>query len=546
MIPFASQRAYGQDLATHLLNEHDNEYVEFAGLRGSIADDLHGAFAEWEAQATSLTKCKNYLYSLSINPDPKQGELTREQYMDYLDRVEVRLGLSKQGRAVVFHIKKSTETGEHREHCHAIYSRIDTANDKAVHMAFDHDKLMQVTREFSRVHGLQLPEGYSKAKGQHEGTGQLLLHEKNLQETTGFTLAERMAFVTSLWHRSDNANAFVAGLQENGYVLCTGRRSYVLVDYYGHMSALPRLIDDREVRTNNIREVLGNDYPTDNLPDVDETRKLIGKHRKESEQFEKTELEFHKREQLKLAHQLRRRELEERAAFLKQIHKEEQVTIGTSHFNERSELRARYLSGEKKIAIEREDQKPTGLSAFLAKASGFDVLQAKIHRYQHSKRFSSYEKLKVELNWHQQAQFQETLTLQELSKVDVYRRLNAISAIEKRELRSHEATNLKEIRIEQRRGLLHMPPLNLELTPKGRRPMIYKAKQRYASDLSRQIRAHDRNQEQLAGDVGASNKFQQVSPVNEKSEHPHQILKDAVSKSPFRDRLGGYDKGRKR
>ena len=72
MIPFASQRGLGQDLATHLLNEHDNELMEVADLRGAIAPDLHGAFAEWEAQAHALTKCKNYLYSLSVNPDPRR------------------------------------------------------------------------------------------------------------------------------------------------------------------------------------------------------------------------------------------------------------------------------------------------------------------------------------------------------------------------------------------------------------------------------------------------------------------------------------------
>ena len=60
MIPFASQRALGQDLATHLLNAHDNELVELAEVNGAIAPDLHGAFAEWEAHA--LTRCENYLW----------------------------------------------------------------------------------------------------------------------------------------------------------------------------------------------------------------------------------------------------------------------------------------------------------------------------------------------------------------------------------------------------------------------------------------------------------------------------------------------------
>lgn len=148
MIPFASQRGGGQDLATHLLNAYDNEITEVAHLRGAIADDLHGAFKEWEVQADTLTRCEKYLYSLSINPDPAQGPLTRAQYMDYIGRVEETLGLKDQPRAVVFHVK------EGREHCHVVWSRIDADQQRSVHLAFDREKLMQVTRSFARDHHL--------------------------------------------------------------------------------------------------------------------------------------------------------------------------------------------------------------------------------------------------------------------------------------------------------------------------------------------------------------------------------------------------------
>ena len=91
MIPKASQRGLGQDLATHLQNAYDNEYVEIAEVRGAVAHDLHGAFAEWEVCAHAMTGCRNYLYSLSVNPDPAQAALTRAQYRDYIDRVEGKL-----------------------------------------------------------------------------------------------------------------------------------------------------------------------------------------------------------------------------------------------------------------------------------------------------------------------------------------------------------------------------------------------------------------------------------------------------------------------
>jgi len=130
----------------HLLNAHDNERVEIAETRGSVANDLHGAFAEWRAQAKA-TRCEKYLYSLSVNPDQRQGRLTREQYFDYLARVVKRLGLSKQGRVVVFHEKKD---GVPREHCHAVWSRIDAKAGRAVLLSHDRMNLRTVAREFAK------------------------------------------------------------------------------------------------------------------------------------------------------------------------------------------------------------------------------------------------------------------------------------------------------------------------------------------------------------------------------------------------------------
>jgi len=52
-------------------------------IHGSIGNDLHGAMAEWQATATG-TKCKKYLYSLSINPDPKQRPFSREEFQDFI------------------------------------------------------------------------------------------------------------------------------------------------------------------------------------------------------------------------------------------------------------------------------------------------------------------------------------------------------------------------------------------------------------------------------------------------------------------------------
>src|SRR5688572_2548971 len=142
MIPKASQRGGGQQLATHLLNDFDNDRVELAELRGSLAPDLHGAFDEWRA-AASATNCRKYLYSMSVNPDPEQGPLTRDQYRDFLDRAEKKLGLDGLPRALVFHVKHG------REHCHAVWSRIDGERMRAVQLSHDRAKLREVVRAFA-------------------------------------------------------------------------------------------------------------------------------------------------------------------------------------------------------------------------------------------------------------------------------------------------------------------------------------------------------------------------------------------------------------
>ena len=160
MILKGNQRGGGQQLAAHLLNSFDNERVEVADVRGSVAQDLSGAFAEWAAEARG-TKCRKNLYSLSLNPDQAQGHLTREQYLDLLERTERSLKLVGQPRAVVFHEKRDKD-GVLRQHAHAIWSRIDTEKTKAVQIAHDHLKLRTVAREFARDYGLELPDGMKK------------------------------------------------------------------------------------------------------------------------------------------------------------------------------------------------------------------------------------------------------------------------------------------------------------------------------------------------------------------------------------------------
>ncbi len=458
MIPFGSQRALGQDLATHLLNTQDNERMEVAQVRGAVARDLHGAFAEWEAQAHTLTRCSNYLYSLSVNPDQRQGRLSREQYLDYIDRVENRIGLAGQPRAIVFHVKKD-KNGVSREHCHVVWSRIDAERGKARQIAFDHDKLMMVTREFARDHGLKLPDGYYRDKGQErpKKNRQLSLYEKSQQEKGGLTKEQHMAQVTAAWHKRDNPRAFVRSLEDMGYILATGTRDYVLVDLYGNMNSLPKLIDDKKVRTKDLREFLGKEFPKDSLPSVDEARALAAGHRAAMELFSKSEeraaregREKQRREELQGRQLPRRQAIEKEVTALAERQRQVRQELLEEQKKARATLRQGYLQESKRIRLDRAGHRPKGLAAFLGRITGVEMITKKIQQYRDKTRYDAFVSQKRELSERQQRETRILTRQHELEKLTVQHRLRSLELVEQRELRSLETALLKERRVEER------------------------------------------------------------------------------------------------
>ncbi|MEW8192190.1 MAG: relaxase/mobilization nuclease domain-containing protein, partial [Candidatus Thiodiazotropha sp.] len=431
---------------------------------------------EWEAQAHALTKCENYLYSLSINPDQRQGRLTRDQYMAYVDRVEEKLGLTDQGRAIVFHIKDG------REHAHVVWSRIDLEKEKAVQMSFDRDKLMMVTRLFAKEHGLELPKGYEK-----EGKGQQLsLYEMHQKRTTGLSKDERQEQVTDAWRSSDSAKAFVQALADKGYILASGNRPYVLVDLYGGMNALPKMINDKTVRTKDIRAFLERDYPPDSLPHVDEAREMAARHRKAMEEHIKVEQRADKLNDLKKMQQGRRqkREAAQEAALEKQ--KTERRELALQHQRERKSLRTAYVVQTRQIKQKRYQNRPTGLAAFLGRVSGIASVTKKIHKYQDRRRFKVYREKLSEMKERQEQERRELQHQQKLLALDLDRKMRGLAQVEQRELRAFEESMLKEVRIQARGGKDKIPSLGLELTPRGRPAVPHKAMNRHISQMAKE------------------------------------------------------------
>lgn len=272
MILKGSQRGNGSDLAVHLMNSYDNERVEIAEIHGAVADDLFGAFAEFEAVASG-TKASKYLYSLSINPP---SPLSREQYGEAMALIEERLGLQGQPRAVVFHIKPDGQ-GTGREHCHVVWSRIDVDRMKAVHLSHDRSRLMDCAVQLARKFGLELPPGLKaweeKSRTFEKDKLDPTLAEKAQSQKSGITPDERRDAITQAYEQSDTAEAFRAALSEQGYVLARGdRRAFVVVDEQCDVHSLTRYVKGHKAK--DIKAKLAA-IDLDDLPDVDAAKELI-------------------------------------------------------------------------------------------------------------------------------------------------------------------------------------------------------------------------------------------------------------------------------
>lgn len=266
MILKGNQRANGGDLAVHLMNEFDNERVHVAQVRGAVASDLKGAFAEFEAVAMG-TKCTQPLYSLSINPSQP---ISRSQYDEAIEMIETRLGLSGQPRVVVFHEKYG------RAHAHVVWSRIRVDTMRAIPMSHDHRKLCDLACDLAHRFGHELPPGLKAWEKKERFEKQKIdptLAERAQAQKSGITPDERRAQITALYEQADSGPAFQGALAEAGYILAKGdRRGFVLVDQDGEVHSLSRYIAGHSAK--KIRQTLVPLMPEE-LPDVEQAKLLV-------------------------------------------------------------------------------------------------------------------------------------------------------------------------------------------------------------------------------------------------------------------------------
>ena len=261
MILVGSQRGGARNLALHLMKD-ENDHVNVHEVRGFASDDLMGALNEAYAMSRG-TKSEKFLYSLSLNP-PEKESVPVKHFESAIDQAEQRLGLNGQPRAIVFHEK------EGRRHAHAVWSRIDTENMKAVHIAYDHKKLKTLSRDLFLEHGWKMPRGLTDSR--ESDPRNFTLADWQQAKRSGKDPRAVKAAIQDAWAISDSRESFGHALQERGFVLARGdRRGHVAVDLAGEVRAIAR---QAGVKTKDVRARLGDE---NFLPTVDEAKDQISR-----------------------------------------------------------------------------------------------------------------------------------------------------------------------------------------------------------------------------------------------------------------------------
>ncbi|MGC3940907.1 AAA family ATPase [Roseobacter sp. EG26] len=336
MILEGNERGSGAELARHLMNPIDNDHVTVHLVDGFVAEDLAGAFAETEA-ISEATQCRKYLFSLSLNPPPGEN-VPMETFEAAIARVEDKLGLTGQPRAMVFHEKNG------RRHAHCVWSRIDARSMKAIQMSLYKRKLTELSRDLFLEHGWRLSDGFRDTKDRdprnfRRAEGEQAKREQRDPKTM-------KAMFRACWEQSDGRAAFSAALKEQGFLLARGeRRGFVGVDADGKIWSLSRWCG---VKPKDLREKLGTE---DRLPSVDEA--LAQRHDLRKPQKSRSDAAFEERRRRLVAGQRA-----ERTALLQS--QEQRRTAET---------------------LARQTRLPRGLAGVLSRLTGrYENLQRKLRQ----------------------------------------------------------------------------------------------------------------------------------------------------------------------
>jgi hypothetical protein len=265
MIIKGNRHSNGAKLAAYLMNGGKHgERVEAPELRGfgSYNDDMFKAFSFLHVMAEG--EIENPLFHVQVRL-PEGEQITREQWELTADRIEKRLGLTGQPRALVYHIDE--QTGE--RHIHLTFSLIDEETLHAKPVDFFKRRMKALARELEKEFDItrvknerEGPIKYAAKKNEQQQAQRLDVDKDELRNT-----------IRACWDQSDCGKSFQAALEHEGMILAQGdQRGLVVVDHAGGVHALGKRILD--VNKKAMLERLA-DLDITELPSVQQTQSFI-------------------------------------------------------------------------------------------------------------------------------------------------------------------------------------------------------------------------------------------------------------------------------
>ena len=263
MIAKGTQHNNGVKLAQYMITGKPGEQAELWELRGFAAENIKDAFRDVQIMAEG-TKCEQPFFHVQVR-NPTGEELTRDQWRRVADRIESKLGLKGQPRAIAFHI----EDASGHEHMHIAWSRIDEETMTAKHMPFFKERLKEVSRE------LEIKFGLTQVTSEREGPIKFAptRDEEEQARRLGLGKEEVRNAIRDCYDRSDCGVAFQVALEEQGLILAQGdQRGIVVIDQAGGIHSLSKRILD--VSAAKIKGRLS-DLTREELPTVESARAFL-------------------------------------------------------------------------------------------------------------------------------------------------------------------------------------------------------------------------------------------------------------------------------
>jgi len=252
----------GAKLARYITTAKDGERAELWQLAGFAAGDIREAFRSVHVIAEA-TRCQQPFFHVQVR-NPADEELSRDEWRRVADRIESKLGLTGQPRAIAFHIDEQTG----HEHMHAAWSRIDGETMTARPLPFFKERLKEVARELEKELDL------TRVKNERDSPVRAPSRDEFEQaRRLGVDIQAIREVIRECWDHSDNGHSFRAALAERGLMLTQGdRRDFVVLDPEGGLHALGKRV--LGVSAAQTRDRFS-DLDRGHLPTVEQGRQLL-------------------------------------------------------------------------------------------------------------------------------------------------------------------------------------------------------------------------------------------------------------------------------